>query len=330
MGLLRNCRNATLALLSSFVALSAAPAHADFHTFVIDELYTTADGAVQYIVLREAQGANGQNVFAGHSIVSANATTVKTFPFPTNLPSATTANKRVLIGSTSYAALGLVAPDYTMPDRFLPTEGGTLNYGGVDIIGFPALPTDGTNAWFRSGSIGANVATNFAGATGSVPTAPVTVIEFYNMALDHYFISPLAPDIDALDSGRLAGWVRTGFTFKANPAAAAGVNPVCRFYIPPQKGDSHFFTASPAECADVVRQDRHRPELRRLFVRDAERVLHRAARSCDGRLSGRDAAGLQALEQPCRLQSSLHDQCRRPRADARARATSRKATVPIR
>jgi hypothetical protein len=31
-----------------------------------------------------------------------------------------------------------------------------------------------------------------------------------------------------------------------------GVNPVCRFYIPPPHGDSHFFSASPQECADTI------------------------------------------------------------------------------
>jgi len=79
----------------------------------------------------------------------------------------------------------------------------------------------------------------------------VDVVEFYNATLDHYFISPLSPDIDALDSGRLPGWARTGFSFFANPAPGAGLNPVCRFYIPPQHGDSHFFTASADECAAV-------------------------------------------------------------------------------
>ena len=29
---------------------------------------------------------------------------------------------------------------------------------------------------------------------------------------------------------------------------------MCRFYIPPQKGDSHFFSASPVECAEVERK----------------------------------------------------------------------------
>src|SRR3954466_3000275 len=51
--------------------------------------------------------------------------------------------------------------------------------------------------------------------------ATVTVVEYYNAALDHYFISPLQPDIDALDSGRLAGWARTGQSFQAFPGSAA-------------------------------------------------------------------------------------------------------------
>ena len=82
-----------------------------------------------------------------------------------------------------------------------------------------------------------------------------SVVEYYHPGLDHYFITPLAGEIDALDSGRVSGWNRTGFTFEgfASPAAAGdiAVNPVCRFYIPPIHGDSHFFSASPIECADV-------------------------------------------------------------------------------
>jgi len=83
--------------------------------------------------------------------------------------------------------------------------------------------------------------------------APVTVVEFYNATLDHYFISSLQADIDALDSGHIAGWSRTGYNFLGFGAAGdfAGASPVCRYYIPPAHGDSHFFSASPAECATV-------------------------------------------------------------------------------
>jgi hypothetical protein len=78
-----------------------------------------------------------------------------------------------------------------------------------------------------------------------------SVVEYYNASLDHYFITPLATEIDALDSGLIAGWTRTGLAFGATDAAAAGLNPVCRFYIPPVHGDSHFLSASPDECAAV-------------------------------------------------------------------------------
>ena len=87
-------------------------------------------------------------------------------------------------------------------------------------------------------------------------TAPmaqtVTSVEYYNATLDHFFTSSLQADIDALDSGRLPGWARTGQAFGATAAAGPGLNPVCRFYIPPDKGDSHFFSAAPDECQAVL------------------------------------------------------------------------------
>jgi len=80
---------------------------------------------------------------------------------------------------------------------------------------------------------------------------PVRAVEFYSAERDHYFISALPGDIAALDSGRLRGWTRTGKFFAVYPAAFGSASPVCRFYIPPAKGDSHFYSASPSECASV-------------------------------------------------------------------------------
>jgi hypothetical protein len=73
-------------------------------------------------------------------------------------------------------------------------------------------------------------------------------------ALDHYFITASAPDIDALDAGRIAGWQRTGLTFLVEGTAIVELGvlqPVCRFYIPPFEGDSHFFSAFPGECSQL-------------------------------------------------------------------------------
>jgi len=80
----------------------------------------------------------------------------------------------------------------------------------------------------------------------------VVVVEFYNAGLRHYFISADAAEINDLDTGVHAGWVRTGLRFLAYAnatGAPAGTTPVCRFYRSPQFGDSHFYSASPGECA---------------------------------------------------------------------------------
>ncbi|MCC6194112.1 MAG: hypothetical protein IT518_06540 [Burkholderiales bacterium] len=92
----------------------------------------------------------------------------------------------------------------------------------------------------------------FCGAGAAAQGRLVDAVEYYHAGFDHYFVSSLAADIAALDSGALKGWARTGRGFKAWDAPAPGASPVCRFYIPPAAGDSHFYSASPAECAEVA------------------------------------------------------------------------------
>ena len=86
-----------------------------------------------------------------------------------------------------------------------------------------------------------------------VATTAVTspVVEFYNAAQDHYFITSDEHEIADLDTGVHHGWRRTGASFNAQVASMAGSSPVCRFYIPPALGDSHFYSASPDECAQT-------------------------------------------------------------------------------
>ena len=87
------------------------------------------------------------------------------------------------------------------------------------------------------------------------PVALATAVEFYHAAFDHYFVTAAPAEIAALDAGTtIRGWARTGGTFRVWPGTAgapAGASPVCRFYIPPAFGDSHFYSASPAECDEV-------------------------------------------------------------------------------
>ena len=84
------------------------------------------------------------------------------------------------------------------------------------------------------------------------PNKKTLVVEYYFAGYDDYFITANQPEIEALDNGAHPGWVRTGLTFLAyaDPSVApAGASPVCRFYLLPQFGDSHFYSADPADCA---------------------------------------------------------------------------------
>jgi lysyl endopeptidase len=83
-------------------------------------------------------------------------------------------------------------------------------------------------------------------------TKQTLVVEYYYAGYDDYFITANQAEIQALDNGAHPGWQRTGLTFLAysDPSVApAGASPVCRFYVLPQAGDSHFYSADPAECA---------------------------------------------------------------------------------
>lgn len=94
----------------------------------------------------------------------------------------------------------------------------------------------------------------FGVAAAPAPPA-VDVIEFFNAALDHYFLTAVAEEAAAIDAGKVGpGWVRTGFTFRAYAVEtqADGTLPACRFFGTPGQGpDAHFFTSDAAECALV-------------------------------------------------------------------------------
>jgi hypothetical protein len=255
------------ALVAIFLAVTAPSARAAFQ---FEQLYSNLDGTVQFIVLHDAASANGLQGLHGLTLLSApGGGPLKTYHFTNDLPSNQTADRRVLIGTRGFAALSLVVPDYFIPDQFIPIVNGNLFFSDATgqlaaasaQFSYQSLVTDGLNALFEIPAntvfVSQNMPTNFAGASASVPVSPVTVVEYYAPSLDHYFITALQSEIDALDTGTIPGWRRTGFGFKVLPSqAAAGpaASPVCRFLIPPQHGNSHFFSASPAECALLLQK----------------------------------------------------------------------------
>jgi len=89
---------------------------------------------------------------------------------------------------------------------------------------------------------------------------PTAVYEYYDAAHDHYSLPASPQEIDAVESGRIAGWKRSsdGVAFlvysapvnaRFVPAAQGVARPVCRFFVPPA---SHFLSASEGECDAVA------------------------------------------------------------------------------
>lgn len=83
--------------------------------------------------------------------------------------------------------------------------------------------------------------------------ATVRMIEFYRPGVDHYFATWNANEIAQLDAGTaIRGWQRTGRSWHAYAQPGIGLVPVCRLYLPPAIGDSHFFGRG-EECGAVQR-----------------------------------------------------------------------------
>jgi hypothetical protein len=247
-----------IVLLVVGIAL-AGSAGATYHTFRISEIFSSADGKIQFVELVESAPedpyyggglGNGQNLWAGHKLTSSNGTSVNSFTFPSNLPSALTAQRNVLVGTQSFAALGKVTPDYVVPDNFLFLTNGAIDYASVDSVHYASLPTDGTSSIDRTGGVQLNSPTNFAGQSATIALAAAGgVVEFYNGGLNHFFLTADPVEAASIDAGGSGpGWTRTGNTFKSG-----GPNAVCRFYGVQAAGgpNGHFYTADADECAQV-------------------------------------------------------------------------------
>ncbi len=85
----------------------------------------------------------------------------------------------------------------------------------------------------------------------------VTVVEFYNRALDAYFITGRVAEQQSLDAQ--ADFRRTGMTFDANAAAGATTNTtrICRFYINLASPftSSHFYGREGVDCDQILAQN---------------------------------------------------------------------------
>lgn len=184
-GTLRSVRNAraipTMAVLLVVVLVLAVDnARAANHLWHISEVYSNADGTVQFVEMHN--DFDGEGFLGGLTLEASNAdaTDSHTFTFPTGVPNPfATADKYVLIATAGFGSLpGGVTPDFTLPANFLFINGGSLEYpAAADSITYAALPTDGTTSLTRNLTThdlnpAVNSPTNFAGQSGSVVPEP--------------------------------------------------------------------------------------------------------------------------------------------------------------
>lgn len=184
--------------------LLSTPAWATFHTFRINEVFSNADGTIQFIELTEVFGLNHQHLFAGQTFT----TNAHSYIYPSNLPNSSTADKSFIMATAAFAALpGSVTPDYVIPDSFFSTSGDTLTLVGADSLVIGPVPTDGVMSLNRNGSTGVNSPTNYAGQTGSIDLSSVPIQKgFITIELEPVatgLISPVYATHSGDGSGRL-------------------------------------------------------------------------------------------------------------------------------
>jgi hypothetical protein len=185
-----------IVLLSALTLLcSARTADAFAHLWQIKEVFSNADGSVQFIEMFDS--FSGEEFLTGQSVRATSTGSPKTFTFDEDLvtPPAT-GGRHLLIATPDFASLpGGIMPDYFLPDPiangpfFEPNattititfllNGDTMTFSGA------ALPKDGVTSLTDAGafgfppgtpniSSGNNSPTNFAGQIGSLNLAGPT------------------------------------------------------------------------------------------------------------------------------------------------------------
>jgi hypothetical protein len=167
--------------------LTAGAAQAAFHLWDVTEVYSNADGSVQFVEFFTT--TNSQDELFGHDVTS----TATTFTIPHDLGTAdpvgnpngggnnATANQHFLIATPGFAALpGAPTPDYVFDaTNFFDTVADTITLVSADSLAFTSgeLPIDGVMSLNEDfGGINrataVNSPTNFAGDTGSIDASP--------------------------------------------------------------------------------------------------------------------------------------------------------------
>lgn len=166
----RNRILAALIAIGTGFGICPTATHAGSHLWRFNEIFSSEDGAVQFIELRECCGAEEEVRLLNKWIESA-ATGVR-FTFPEDIECCTS-RRHLLLANAAFAELpGAPPPDYVLPDDFFDLHADTLSYWRYNKAIFPfeegQLPLDGLRSLAGDYTTAVNTPTNYASETGSI------------------------------------------------------------------------------------------------------------------------------------------------------------------
>jgi len=167
------------ALVVAAVLAPASVASAAHHQWIISELFSNADGTVQFVELLGT--ADNEQFIDGFFVntLGPEGAILTSVAIGPDLPSNLTAGAYLLIGTAGYATLasqqGAPAPDRVLPDNFLEIAADRVRYAGIAATDrvYANIPTGGIDSIDYENPGGTvNTPENFAGATGSIDASP--------------------------------------------------------------------------------------------------------------------------------------------------------------
>jgi hypothetical protein len=167
-------------VLAAILGLAAVPtaARANFHLWVVNEVFSNADGTVQFVEF--TTGTDFQELIGTHAAeFRQNGAVIGSAPFGTNLSTTLTAGHALLIATPGFQAAAGIEPDYLMPASSIPVatvDAVRMSAAPLTELDFTAgtLPLDGVHSLNRDTGVAAATPTNFAGEVGSIAPEPAS------------------------------------------------------------------------------------------------------------------------------------------------------------
>jgi hypothetical protein len=167
-----------MAVLALTFALGASAAK----FFGLGEVFSNADGSVQFVQMNTVDSGALKGVVL---VATDGAGSSREYAFPNDLP--VYSGSAFLVATQGFADLGVLQPDFVVPNGFLFRPRGSVRIVGNDVapneFPYQALPTDGMHALWANVDVHRTdysraLARNSRGQSYLFPSLPVTGLSF--------------------------------------------------------------------------------------------------------------------------------------------------------